>query len=183
MKLDMNWCLNSAQYKMLRAYSAFFIKKGTSTTSNAENIGSVRCHTGGVDVAASHGPEQWGNLGLTLGAIAGVLFASCLENCNAMSVCFVWGSVYSSVVDLEGTYLPCAIIFSFLPSSFFSEVLNTAAPQFLISTRLAHLATSRVSHWSKCPTFIPIPLAGYALLRYNQLLLIILILLILPINC
>ncbi|KAL5666702.1 hypothetical protein ACJX0J_026810, partial [Zea mays] len=41
--------------------------------------------TGGVDVAASHGPEQWGNLGLTLGAIAGVLFASCLENCNAIA--------------------------------------------------------------------------------------------------
>ncbi|KAL5672149.1 hypothetical protein ACJX0J_016455, partial [Zea mays] len=31
---------NSAQYKMLRAYSAFFIKKGT--TSNEEK--SVRCH-------------------------------------------------------------------------------------------------------------------------------------------
>ncbi|KAL5657974.1 hypothetical protein ACJX0J_031137, partial [Zea mays] len=42
-----------------------------------------------------------------------------------------------------------------------------------------------ISHWSKCPTFvlsIPILVAGYALLRYNQLLLIILILLILPIN-
>ncbi|KAL5660666.1 hypothetical protein ACJX0J_027791 [Zea mays] len=33
------------------------------------------------------------------------------------------GSIYSSIVDSEGTYLPCAIIFSFLPS-FFVEVIG-----------------------------------------------------------
>ncbi|KAL5663829.1 hypothetical protein ACJX0J_023937 [Zea mays] len=40
------------------------------------------------------------------------------QNKVLIIACFVWGSVYSSVVDLEGTYLPCAILFSFLPSFF-----------------------------------------------------------------